>query len=103
MRRGTSPRTSQTPGATGSIVAAPGARESFRRPAPGSAGVLRSPVATGLEPVGAADHVEHDLVRARADAVEAHVAPHALHAVLLHVAGAAVDLDALVGHLDRDP
>src|SRR5262249_50887210 len=56
-----------------------------------------------LEPVRAADDVEHDLVGARADPVQAHVAPHALDAVLLHVAGAAVDLDALVGDLDRDP
>ena len=32
----------------------------------------RSP---GLQPVGAADHLEHDLVGARADAVQAHVAP----------------------------
>ena len=37
-----------------------------------------------------------------ADPVEAHVAPDALDAVLLHVAGAAVDLDALVGDLDGD-
>ena len=61
---------------------------------------------TGCEPyraVRAADHVEHDLVRAGADAVQAHVAPRALDAVLLHVAGAAVDLEALVGHLARDP
>jgi hypothetical protein len=34
--------------------------------------------------------------------VQAHVAPDALDAVLLHVARAAVDLDALVGDLDRD-
>jgi hypothetical protein len=31
------------------------------------------------------------------------VAPDALDAVLLHVAGAAVDLDALVGDLHGDP
>src|SRR4051795_13179886 len=55
-----------------------------------------------LQPVRPPDHVEHDLVGARADAVEAHVAPDALDAVLLHVARAAVDLDALVGDLDRD-
>src|SRR4051812_27361668 len=55
-----------------------------------------------LQPVRAPDHVEHDLVGAGADAVQAHVAPDALDAVLLHVAGAAVDLDALVGDLDRD-
>src|SRR4051794_8834952 len=55
-----------------------------------------------LEPVRAPDDVEHDLVGAGADAVEAQVAPRALDAVLLHVAGTAVDLDALVGHLDRD-
>src|SRR3954452_8388122 len=53
-----------------------------------------------LQPVRAADHVEHDLVGAGADAVEAHVAPDALDAVLAHVARAAVDLDALVGDLD---
>src|SRR5215217_4531696 len=56
-----------------------------------------------LEAIRPADHVEHDLVGARADAVQPHVAPHPLDAVLLHVAGAAVDLDALVGDLDRDP
>src|SRR5205807_2932951 len=55
--------------------------------------------AGGLQAVRAADHVEHDLVRARADPVEAHVAPRALDSVLLHVSGAAVDLDALVAHL----
>src|SRR3954451_23314123 len=60
-------------------------------------------LAFGLEAIGPSDDVEHDLVGARADAVEAHVAPHALDAVLLHVAGAAVDLDALVGDLDGDP
>jgi GNAT superfamily N-acetyltransferase len=57
----------------------------------------------GLESVGAADHVEHDLVGAGADAVQAHVAPDALDAVLDHVAGAAVDLDAFVGDFARDP
>src|SRR3954470_24385622 len=56
-----------------------------------------------LNPVRAPDDLEHDLVGAGTDAVEAHVAPDPLHAVLLHVAGAAVDLDALVGHLDGDP
>src|SRR5215212_1439687 len=55
-----------------------------------------------LEAVRPPDHVEHDLVGARADAVEAQVAPGALDAVLLHVARAAVDLDALVGDLDGD-
>src|SRR6187551_742073 len=55
-----------------------------------------------LDPVGAADHLEHDLVRARADPVEAHVAVGALDLVLLHVAVAAVDLDALVGDLAGD-
>src|SRR3954451_6290581 len=57
-------------------------------------------LAFGLEAIGPSDDVEHDLVGARADAVQAHVAPHALDAVLLHVARAAVDLDALVGDLD---
>src|SRR5260370_35493007 len=56
-----------------------------------------------LHAVGPPDHVEHDLVGAGADAVQPHVAPHALDAVLLHVSGAAVDLDALVGHLHGDP
>src|SRR5438270_13928259 len=55
-----------------------------------------------LDPVRAADHLEHDLVGAGPDAVEAQVAPHALDAVLLHVAVAAMDLDALVGDLDGD-
>src|SRR5579875_704825 len=56
-----------------------------------------------LQPVGAADHIEHDLVGSRSDAVEAQIPPHALDSVLLHVPVAAVDLDALVGHLDGDP
>src|ERR1700742_1934894 len=56
-----------------------------------------------LEPERAADHLEHDLVGAGADPVQAHVAPHPLDPVFLHVAGAPVDLDALVGDLDRDP
>src|SRR5438270_11840230 len=54
---------------------------------------------TALEPVRAPDHVEHDLVGAGADAVQPQVAPGALDAVLLHVAGPAVDLDALVRDL----
>src|SRR5581483_1043194 len=49
-----------------------------------------------LEPIGLADDVEHDLVGAGADAVQADVAQHPFDAVLGHVAGAAVDLDALV-------
>src|SRR5439155_10730789 len=57
--------------------------------------------AFGLEAIRPPDDVEHDLVGAGADPVQAHVAPDALDAVLLHVAGAAVDLDALVGDLDR--
>ena len=59
--------------------------------------------AAGLEPVAAADHLEHDLVGAGADAVEAGVAVGALDLVLLHVAVAAVDLDALVGDLLDHP
>src|SRR5918998_5251996 len=55
------------------------------------------------EAVAAADHVEHDLVRARPDPVQAHVAPGALDPVFLHVARAAVDLQALVRDLARDP
>src|SRR5215218_2009794 len=51
------------------------------------------------EPVGAADDVQHDLVRAGADAIEPKVAPRPLDAVLLHVAGPAVDLEALVRDL----
>jgi Bacterial regulatory proteins, lacI family len=53
--------------------------------------------------VRAPDHVQHDLVGAGADPVQAQVAPHALDPVLLHVAGAAVDLQALVGDLAGDP
>src|SRR5438477_1397421 len=56
-----------------------------------------------LKPVGPPDHVEHYLVGPGSDPVQPQVAPGALDAVLLHVAGAAVDLDALVGHLDGDP
>src|SRR3954452_2287104 len=55
------------------------------------------------EPVRAPDEIEHDLVRAGPDAVETQVAPDSLDPVLAHVAGAAVDLDALVGDLDGDP
>src|SRR3712207_1721324 len=55
-----------------------------------------------LQAVRAADDLEHDLVGARADAVQAQVAPGALHAVLAHVAGAPVDLQALVGDLAGD-
>jgi hypothetical protein len=53
-----------------------------------------------LQAVGAADHLEHDLVGPGADPVQPQVAPGALDPVLLHVAVAAVDLDALVGDLD---
>src|SRR5215207_9077175 len=56
-----------------------------------------------LEPVRAPDHLEHDLVGPCADAVQPHVAPGALDAVLLHVASAAVDLQALVGDPARHP
>src|SRR3954452_8296020 len=52
-----------------------------------------------LEAVRPADHVEHDLVGAGADAVQPQVAPGALDLVLAHVARAAVDLQALVGDL----
>ena len=52
-----------------------------------------------LEPVAAPDHLEHDLVGAGADPVEAGVAVGALDLVLLHVAVAAVDLDRVVGDL----
>src|SRR3954453_21448055 len=58
---------------------------------------------TRLDPVAAPYDVEHDLVGPGADAVQAHVAPDALDPVLAHVAGAAVDLDALVGDLHGDP
>src|SRR6185436_19288192 len=51
------------------------------------------------EAVRASDHLEHDLVRSRADAVQAHVAPGSLHVVLLHVAVATVDLNCLVANL----
>src|SRR5439155_22373979 len=69
-----------------------------RRAVPGTP----APALFTLQPVRAPDDVEHDLVGAGADAVESHVAPDALDPVLLHVARAAVDLDALVGDLDRD-
>src|ERR1700727_2301577 len=49
------------------------------------------------QPVGWADLVDHDLIRSRADSVQACVAPDALDAVLRHVARATVDLDAFVG------
>src|SRR3954464_15331524 len=72
------------------------------RPAPRS-DVDDRPPGARLNPVRPPDDLEHDLVGAGADAVEAHVAPDPLDAVLGHVAGATVDLDALVGHLDGDP
>src|SRR4249920_1759059 len=56
-----------------------------------------------LEPVALADYVEHHLVGAGADAVEADVAVGALDLVLLHVAVATEDLDALVGDFAGDP
>ena len=56
----------------------------------------------GLEPVAAADHLEHHLVGAGADAVETGVAIGALDLVLLHVAVAAVDLDRVVADLLDD-
>src|ERR1700727_529412 len=56
-----------------------------------------------LQPVRAADHLEHDLVTPGTDPVQAQVAPGALDPIFLHVAVAAVDLDALVGDLDGDP
>src|SRR3954453_6911010 len=52
-----------------------------------------------LQPVRPPDDVEHDLVGSGPDPVQPEVAPGALDAVLAHVAGAAVDLQALVGHL----
>src|SRR4051812_13526021 len=51
-----------------------------------------------LQPVGPADHVEHDLVGPGADPVQPQVAPGPLDLVLTHVTGAAEDLQALVGH-----
>src|ERR1700759_1002554 len=71
-------------------------------PSPRSSSVATAYPSPSLDAIATTDHVEHDLVGARADAVQAHVPPAALAAVLLHVAGAAVDLDALVGHLDGD-
>src|SRR6185312_3831740 len=59
--------------------------------------------ATRSEAVRAADHLEHDLVAAGPDPVQPQIAPGTLDPVLLHVAVPAVDLDALVGHLDGDP
>src|SRR5438034_3493578 len=60
------------------------------------------PVSPRLQPVGAADHLEHDLVGTGADPVQARVAPRALDAVLLHVARASVYLKALIGHFAGD-
>src|SRR3954453_2236697 len=51
-----------------------------------------------LQPVGPADHVEHDLVGPGADPVQPQVAPGPLDLVLTPVTGAAEDLQALVGH-----
>src|SRR4051794_9274130 len=74
------------------------------RPSPSVAPVTSTVrPAISLEPVGAADHVEHHFVGSRPDPVQAHVAPGALDSVLLHVAGAAVDLQALIDHLARHP
>src|SRR5436309_14439483 len=47
-----------------------------------------------------AEDLAHDLVRAAPDRAEARVARHALDLVLLHVAGAAVDLQRLVGDVE---
>src|SRR3954467_11947526 len=52
-----------------------------------------------LQPVRTSDDVEHDLVRAGADPVQPQVAPRPLDLVLAHVAGPAVDLQALVRDL----
>ena len=48
------------------------------RAAPRARAVNGGTARHALQPVGAPDHVEHDLVGAGADAVQAHVAPHAL-------------------------
>src|SRR3954470_12711624 len=58
-----------------------------------------SPWSDYLQSVRASDHVEHDLVGAGADPVQAQIAPRALDLVLAHVARPAVDLQAFVGHL----
>src|SRR3954447_12042938 len=83
------------------------ARRASCRASNGDTGFALPPPKLGpratLQAVRAPDDIEHDLVGAGADAVEPQVAPDALDAVLLHVAGAAVDLQALVGDLDRDP
>src|SRR6266480_7187073 len=57
---------------------------------------IRLSATRALQAVRTADDVEHDLVRTGTDPIQAHVAPDPLDSVLLHVAGAAVDLDALV-------
>src|SRR5439155_21483327 len=69
---------------------------------PGCAEPTAPPVSLRLQPVGAADHLEHDLVGTGADPVQARVAPRALDAVLLHVARASVYLQALVGDFAGD-
>src|SRR4029077_2801376 len=67
-------------------------------------GAPRPPCRAGpLHPVAAADHVEHHLVGAGADPVEADVAVGALDLVLLHVAVATEDLDRVVGDFAGDP
>src|SRR5204863_1947380 len=55
--------------------------------------------ANPLQAVRPADDVEHDLVGAGADPVQAHVAVGAFNLVLLHVAVATEDLHAFVGDL----
>ena len=52
------------------------------------------------EPQLPPENLLHDLVGPAADRAEAQVARHALDLVLLHVAGAAVDLERLVGNLE---
>src|SRR5437764_8102047 len=65
--------------------------------------LISASAASALETVRPADDVEHDLVGPGTDPIQPHVAPDALDSVFLHVAGAAVDLDALVRDLDGDP
>src|ERR1700761_103189 len=96
-----SPPSPATSTAAGSAARVPG--PSRAGPAPSAGRRIRvSLTPSSLQPVAAADHVEHHLVGAGTDPVEADVAVGALDLVLLHVAVAAEDLDRVVGDLAGD-
>src|SRR5688500_11503624 len=56
-----------------------------------------------LQPELLAEDLAHDLVGTAADRSEARVTRRSLDLVLLHVAGAAEDLERRVGHVERVP